>query len=59
MNLLLDNYHALPDENKGGTHHIDIPLSLTVQLNLLRQAGFAEIREIYSQGENVILMAMK
>ena len=59
MNQLLDQYHALPREAKGGTHHIDIPLSLAVQIELLQQAGFKKIREIYSQGENVILTARK
>ena len=59
MNRLLGQYHALPIEAKGGTHHIDIPLSLAVQFELLGQAGFEEIREFYTQGENVILKAMK
>jgi len=59
MNHLLNQYHALPDETKGGTHHIDIPLSLAVQFELLRQVGFAEIEEVYAQEENSILKAMK
>ena len=59
MNRLLDEYYKLPDKAKGGSHHIDIPMSLPVQIDLLQQAGFEEIREIYSQGENVILTAKK
>ena len=59
MNRLLDQYQALPAEAQGGTHHIDIPMSFAVQIDLLQQAGFEEVRKIYSQGENVILTARK
>lgn len=57
MNRLLAHYRALPEAAKGGTHHIDIPLSLDLQIDLLRQAGFREIRKVYAKGENVILAA--
>lgn len=57
MNRLLEHYRALPEEAKGGSHHIDIPLSLDLQTDLLIQAGFHEIRKVYARGENVILAA--
>ena len=59
MNCLLEAYKALPEESKGGSHHIDIPLSLAVQIKLLRQAGFMDIQKVYACGENVILSAKK
>lgn len=59
MNRLLEAYEVLPDQAKGGSHHIDIPLSLAEQSKLLRQAGFVDIQKIYAQGENVIFVAKK
>lgn len=59
MGRLLAQYRALPEKAKGGSHHIDIPLSLTLQVDLLRQAGFVAVKEIYTRGENVILTAIK
>ena len=59
MNRLLAEYRALPEVAKGGTHHIDIPLSLDMQQDLLHQAGFTEVRKIYARGESLILAARK
>lgn len=59
MQHLLESYQALPAAARGGSHHIDIPLSLKVQTGLLRTAGFSQISMVYHQGENVILSAIK
>lgn len=59
MQRLLENYRALPDVARGGSHHIDIPLSLATQIDLLREAGFTQVEKVYQQGENVILSARK
>jgi tRNA (cmo5U34)-methyltransferase len=59
MQRLLEAYRALPEAGRGGSHHIDIPLSLKVQVDLLNAAGFRQVRKVYQQGENVILSARK
>ena len=59
MESLLANYRVLSPEVKKGSHHIDIPLSLPKQFELLQVAGFSEIALIYSRGENVIISAKK
>ncbi len=59
MEHLLKSFQTLPPELKQGSHHIDIPLSLGRQFELLQNAGFIDLKVIYSRGENVIIQAKK
>lgn len=59
MARLLTQYRALPPEMKQGRFHIDIPLSLEKQTNLLKEAGFIDIHTLYEEGETIILAATK
>jgi tRNA (cmo5U34)-methyltransferase len=59
MQSLLKTYETLPVDVKGGSHHIDIPLSLETQSTLLKKAGFSTPDVIYQKGENVILSSQR
>ncbi len=59
MQRLLTAYQAMPADLKGGSHHIDIPLSIETQTALLTNAGFSHPEVIYQKGENVILNAQR
>lgn len=59
MERLLASYRALFLEVKQGSHHIDIPLSLQKQFELLQVVGFSNVEVVYSRGENVIISAKK
>jgi tRNA (cmo5U34)-methyltransferase len=57
MHQLLQAYKNLPEHLQNGSHHIDIPLSPQLQTELLKNAGFINIRCIYEERENLILTA--
>jgi len=59
MARLLAQYRALPPEMKQGRYHIDIPLSLATQIDLLKEVGFIDIHTLYEEGETIILTATK
>ena len=39
--------------------HLDIPLTVSEEIALLREAGFSEVTEILSEGNTVLLLAKK
>lgn len=56
----LDNYYELCRSDKkikGGTHHIDIPLSLETQKRILVEAGFSSVDVLWLQGETAVYVA--
>jgi hypothetical protein len=45
-------------EKRGeGIYHIDIPLTVEMQQELLLEAGFAEVKLIWEEGESVVYVA--
>jgi tRNA (cmo5U34)-methyltransferase len=56
---LLKAYETHLEAVKGGSHHIDIPLSIETQTSLLEKADFPPPDLIYQIGENVILKSQR
>ena len=57
---LLDHYEEranLIENIEEGAHHIDIPLSMTTQHNLLLKAGFKWVELLWQEGEHTIYTA--
>ena len=48
--------HGIPE---GEAVHLDIPLTVDAEIALLKAAGFAEVSEVYAEGNTVILVAKK
>ena len=46
--------HGIPE---GEPVHIDIPLTVEEEIALLYSAGFAEVTEVYAEGNTVLLLA--
>ncbi len=44
---------------EGEAVHLDIPLTVEDEKALLREAGFSEVTEVFSEGNTVILLAKK
>lgn len=52
-------YERLADGKPDGHFHYDTPLAVKNEIALLKEAGFREVREIFREGNTVILRALK
>ena len=48
---------ARVEESEEGIHHIDIPLTVEIQQELLLGAGFAKVELIWQEGEAIVYLA--
>lgn len=58
----LKEYHRLTDnlkEEEKQLYHIDIPFSLETQMKLMKEAGFASVKTVWSEGYSCIFVAEK
>lgn len=56
----IEERRRLDEENPSLTHvHLDVPMSVATEIQLLKDAGFSDIKEVWRSANNVTLTAHK